>query len=53
MSKGIRYANEFKQDAVAQVVERGFPLQITYLRALGYDLFVSGIQTQKVVPCSP
>ena len=24
MSKGIRYTDEFKQDAVAQVVERGY-----------------------------
>jgi transposase-like protein len=24
MSKGIRYTNEFKQDAVAQVVARGY-----------------------------
>jgi transposase-like protein len=24
MSKGIRYKNQFKQDAVAQVVERGY-----------------------------
>jgi transposase len=26
MSKGIRFADEFKQDAVAQVVERGCPV---------------------------
>ena len=24
MSKGIRFTDEFKQDAVAQVVERGY-----------------------------
>ena len=24
MSKGIRYTDEFKQDAVAQIVERGY-----------------------------
>jgi transposase-like protein len=24
MSKGIRFTNEFKKDAVAQVVERGY-----------------------------
>ncbi len=26
MSKGIRFTDEFKQDAVAQVVERGYPV---------------------------
>ncbi|MBB5723926.1 transposase-like protein, partial [Loktanella ponticola] len=25
MNKGIRFTDEFKQDAVAQVVERGYP----------------------------
>jgi len=25
MIKGIRFTDEFKQDAVAQVVERGYP----------------------------
>ena len=28
MSKGIRYADEFKQDAVAQVVERSYALRV-------------------------
>ena len=27
MNKGIRFANEFKQDAVAQVVERGYAVR--------------------------
>lgn len=26
MNKGLRFTNEFKQDAVAQVVERGYPV---------------------------
>lgn len=26
MSKGIRYTDEFKQDAVAQVIERGYAI---------------------------
>jgi len=28
MSKGIRYTDEFKQDAVAQVIERGYGIVI-------------------------
>lgn len=29
MNKGIRFTDEFKQDAVAQVVERGYTVSIT------------------------
>jgi len=28
MNKGIRFTDEFKQDAVAQVVERGYALTL-------------------------
>jgi transposase len=31
MNKGIRFTDEFKQDAVAQVVERGYPQNKTVL----------------------